>query len=76
MQMNPPRFTHIRIGIQEGKIDQIHDENNHSPSTVDPADIAKIKKEGKLIAEIYRTEFSPVCTVVIRSDGTAVKICR
>ena len=69
-------FTDVRIGISDGKIKHMKDENNGGTSNVNQADIPKIKRDGTLIAEIYRTEFSPVCTVVIRADGTAVKICR
>lgn len=76
MVTSPPEFTDMRIRISEGKIEHIKDEHNGGTSNVDQADIPKIKRDGTLIATIYKYQFNPICTVVIRSDGTAVKICR
>jgi hypothetical protein len=69
-------FTDMRIEISDCKIKTIKDEKQRDATEVDKSLVPKIKKEGELIAEIYKYQFNPVCTVVIRSDGSAVKICR
>jgi hypothetical protein len=76
MTTSGSEFIKIRIGTTDGKIKKIKDENHNAPTHVDPKDVPKIEKGGTLIAKVYRYQFNPVCTVVIRSDGTAVKICR
>jgi hypothetical protein len=76
MTASGSKFMKLRIGTEDGQIKEINDENNHGPTEVNPADVPMIEKNGRLIAKIYRHQFNPVCTVVIRADGTAVKICR
>ena len=76
MTTSGSEFMKIRIGTSDGKIKKIKDEKERLHTNVDPKDVPMIEKDGKLIAKVYRYQFNPVCTVVIRSDGTAVKICR
>jgi len=76
MTENGSEFMDVRIGTSDGIIKKIKDERDRGPTDVDRNLVPKIKREGTLIAEIYRYQFNPVCTVVIRSDGSAIKICR
>lgn len=76
MTTSGSQFMKIRIGTSDGQIKKIKDEKERPHTDVDPKDVPKIEREGTLIAKVYRYQFNPVCTVIIRSDGTAVKICR
>ena len=76
MTASGSKFMKIRIGTEDGQIKEINDENNNGPTDVAPQDVPMIEKNGTLIAKVYRFQFNPVCTVVIKSNGSAVKICR
>ena len=69
-------FLHLRVKTIEGSVDSIADENGNPPTSLTAAEISEVQKNGKLIARIYQHKFNPTCTVVIRSDGTAVRICK
>ena len=80
--MPGPRFTKIKIDNMTGEIKSIYGEDEEKPNQkvkavkMGPDDFKKIKKVAKdYLCTVYHYHNSPGCTVVIRSDGTAVKIC-